>query len=499
MEPCAFWPLSRIMEVVSSKGDVLQLEKETLITVMKPKMVSVLSDLIAHEGDRQDFLLLCARVDATIRAWYHQEFEEMMQLYTLFDPVQGKKVLEQQNLDAVAVDRLEQRFVQLAFDVLKKSDFQILSDTEYEIATSGQYMLDLPIEVDQSKLDKKLISKYFSEHVSGGVPKYSTQYVIFRRGVGVDSFEGLFINEKMDMLLGRLWKQLLVLLRIEKPTPPAAKPKSVSICKKLDVSEPDVQPEEVQRIERSNIQSMELKPENILGNIKLQEPTFSKIIVLYRPATPPGPFSELGDRSIYIKQFDNIPMADMEIVLPEKKNPSLTPMDWVRFLMTGFTGLTALYGTLQKEISAAFAYTLLMACVGFLSKVYFTWQASIGKYRTAITLALYGKQLDSGRGTLLHLTSDVIDQEVKEIILGYFVLMTQGRSTKKELDKKCEELMQEEFKESVEFDVDEAMAKLLKFGIINRDAAGALTHQPLKRANEIIGVTTDEVVARYQN
>jgi hypothetical protein len=33
----------------------------------------------------------------------------------------------------------------------------------------------------------------------------------------------------------------------------------------------------------------------------------------------------------------------------------------------------------------------------------------------------------AGRGTLLHLCDDVIQQEVKEVILAYFVLMTQGK------------------------------------------------------------------------
>jgi hypothetical protein len=42
---------------------------------------------------------------------------------------------------------------------------------------------------------------------------------------------------------------------------------------------------------------------------------------------------------------------------------------------------------------------------------------------------MYDKQLDSGRGTLLHLCDDVIQQEVKEVILAYFILMTQGKAT----------------------------------------------------------------------
>lgn len=41
------------------------------------------------------------------------------------------------------------------------------------------------------------------------------------------------------------------------------------------------------------------------------------------------------------------------------------------------------------------------------------FQANLVLYQNLITKALYDKQLDSGRGTLLHLCDDVIQQEVR--------------------------------------------------------------------------------------
>lgn len=93
------------------------------------------------------------------------------------------------------------------------------------------------------------------------------------------------------------------------------------------------------------------------------------------------------ERGIYVKHFRNIPMADMEIVFvsyicrclsllwflkpseahalspslsqqfmdwwlsletlfpsqPEKKNPGLTPMDWVKFLVSAIVGLVRIF------------------------------------------------------------------------------------------------------------------------------------------------------------
>ena len=157
----------------------------------------------------------------------------------------------------------------------------------------------------------------------------------------------------------------------------------------------------------------------------------------------------------------------------------------------------AVYSSLEHELSLAVVATIGMAFLAYLSKVYATWQASISKYQNLLYHCMFDRHLDSGRGTLLNLCDEVIQQEVKEVIVAYFVLMTQGKATKEELDGRCEELLLEEFKEEVDFEVHDAITKLKKLGIARRDAAGYFTHQSLKAANDIIGVTTEELVALH--
>lgn len=45
------------------------------------------------------------------------------------------------------------------------------------------------------------------------------------------------------------------------------------------------------------------------------------------------------------------------------------------------------------------------------------FQQNMATYQNLITQSMYDKQLDSGRGTLLHLCDDVIQQEVSKINL----------------------------------------------------------------------------------
>ncbi|KAF3946878.1 hypothetical protein CMV_026904, partial [Castanea mollissima] len=63
------------------------------------------------DSDRAEFLKLCKRVEYTIRAWYLLQFEDLMQLYSLFDPVHGAQKLEQQKLSPAEIDSLEQNFL----------------------------------------------------------------------------------------------------------------------------------------------------------------------------------------------------------------------------------------------------------------------------------------------------------------------------------------------------------------------------------------------------
>ncbi|KAJ6338865.1 hypothetical protein OIU76_008346 [Salix suchowensis] len=85
-------------EMESKKKEMIRLERESVIPILKPKLIMTLADLIEHGSDRTEFLKLCKRVEYTIRAWYFLQFEDLMQLYSLFDPVSGAKKLEQQNL-----------------------------------------------------------------------------------------------------------------------------------------------------------------------------------------------------------------------------------------------------------------------------------------------------------------------------------------------------------------------------------------------------------------
>ncbi|XP_059449853.1 uncharacterized protein LOC132180885 [Corylus avellana] len=473
------------------KKEIIRLERESVIPILKPKLIMTLANLIEHNSDRTEFLKLCKRIEYTIRAWYLLQFEDLMQLYSLFDPVHGAQKLEQQNLSPEEIDVLEQNFLMYLFQVMDKSNFKITSDEEIDVALSGQYLLNLPIRVDESKLDKKLLKKYFAEHPHPNLPDFSDKYIIFRRGIGIDRTTDYFFMEKVDMIIARFWGYLLRLTRLEKLLKRSSRQHKEDPKKQEDINSEACADDLV--VERIRLENMELSVRNLLGKITIEEPTFDRIIVVYRRAST----KLRTERGIYVKHFKNIPMADMEIVLPEKKNPGLTPMDWVKFLVSAIVGLVAVFGSVEMPKGDLWViFAILSTVIGYCAKTYFTFQQNLATYQNLITQSMYDKQLDSGKGTLLHLCDDVIQQEVKEVMLSFFVLMEQGKATRQDLDVRCEELIREEFHESCNFDVDDAVQKLEKLGIIARDSVGRYYCIGLKRANEIIGTTTEELVLK---
>ncbi|KAL4577066.1 hypothetical protein LXL04_013167 [Taraxacum kok-saghyz] len=487
----------------NSKKEVIRLEREAVIPILKPRLIMALANLIdalvlkfqtkfsiaEHSSDRGEFLKLCKRVEYTIRAWYLLQFEDLMQLYSLFDPVQGARKLEQQNLSSQEIDVLEQNFLSYMFNVMEKSNFKICTNEEIAVAQSGKYLLNLPITVDESKIDKDLLKRYFADHHHDNLPDFADKVQGY-----ISLFDFPYKNYVLSYCILCIILQILIGKLFSRKS---SSTRVMSDLKKDDEITNDEFPDDLY-VERVRIENLNISLRSLMSKITIQEPTFDRIIVVYRRASGKGE----KERGIHVKHFKNIPMADMELVFPEKKNPSLTPMDWVKFLISAVVGLVAVVGSIETPQADFWVmFAILSAVAGYCAKIYFTFQANMVAYQSLITQSMYDKQLDSGKGTLLHLCDDVIQQEVKEVIISFFILMEQGKATLEDLDIQCEELIKEEFGATCNFDVDDAVHKLEKMGIVARDTIGRYYCVGLKRANEIIGITTEEIVmkARQEN
>lgn len=468
--------------------DIIKIQKEAVIQVRKQSLIQALaSSLEPH--DEKELKILGNRIDAAIRAWYKKPFEDMVFLYRMFDPFYGDDFIQDESLTSEELENAESRFMRFVFFIMNKANYKMVTDREYEVAVDGTYLLTVPVKVDDSKLDTGFLGRFFSRH-KVAKPSFADKYIIFRRGVGVHRSTDRFITQKIDMFLESIFQTILFLLSCGFKHRRSWAP----IVHDLREND-DVKDENSLSIERIHLDKCYLSPSFFWSKTTIQEPTFERVILLYRPKVDPA-HPELGERSVCIKHFRHIPMADMEIVLPEKKLPTLTLRDWISFSSTIVFGIAAVISAASASLSFAVVIAILGVFATYLYKLYYSWQKSMDTYRALLQSSMYDKQLDSGHATLLHLCDDVSNQEFKEVLVAYFILLTTGPAAKDDLDRRCEVFMEDKFGEDVEFDVEDAIFKLTHLKMIDLDQDGKYSAVPIHKATASIGETTDEIFGR---
>jgi len=96
---------------------------------------------------------------------------------------------------------------------------------------------------------------------------------------------------------------------------------------------------------------------------------------------------------------------------------------------------------------------------------------------------LYFKNLDNNTGVFYHLIDAAEEEETKEAILAYFFLLTEKQPlTQKELDERIEKWFESRWNTRINFEIDDALAKLDRLGLVNTRDGERLQCQPLKEA-----------------
>ena len=122
--------------------------------------------------------------------------------------------------------------------------------------------------------------------------------------------------------------------------------------------------------------------------------------------------------------------------------------------------------------------TLISVLGGKVAQSATALMAAQTRYAGAMAKEIQQKSDNSQVGMLMHLMESMEDQECKEMILSYCVLSANGKSmTLKEIDTKCEMLLHKRFGLSVDFDVEGAVVKLLREGLVEGSARACCTRR----------------------
>jgi hypothetical protein len=403
-------------------------------------------------------------------------------------------------LNPTAFEAASVDFVGEFCTTMADAEYTLLTQKEWELASAEDFLFTLPVRVDWSCHDKALLKTFLSKNpaLAAGLPQFSERALVFKRGTGLAKAKGLFIMQKIEMLLSMLIKEpLLAILGQKQPVFVNA---NSSDSKKTFGDGKTVEDRNASVIERLTLRR--LMPNifvlfrKLFSTLEIQEPTFKEVVLLYRMARPldddaAGPS---GCGPLIIKSYVDIPMADLEMIFPEKTvSVKLQEMIQNGIAIVVAIG-TLLWAFVTGEIWTKKMQTLLIACAGKLGQSYTAINVARTRYSGMMAKDLIQKSRNAQEGMLMHLLESMEDQEIKEMMLAFVILTVRGKSmTLKEIDIECEDFLRNVFGVDCDFDIEGSMIKLLREGLVEQRAGVLYAATPLKTALALLDNKWDNI------
>jgi hypothetical protein len=186
---------------------------------------------------------------------------------------------------------------------------------------------------------------------------------------------------------------------------------------------------------------------------------------------------------VYIKLFKNMPRSDVEMIFPNTK-VRFRLFDKVKFGVTASSGLgMGVFGTISKLAMLSNPYTLAAAVAG-LGGIALRQASNFMNQRTRymVVLAqnLYFHAMADNRGVMTLLADRAAEEDIKEEMLLYSVLAKErvNIANLRHVDEAIEQYLTTTFGIDVDFDVDDALARLKQEGIVTELPDGTLETLP---------------------
>ncbi|GKB22633.1 MAP protein, partial [Tanacetum coccineum] len=210
-----------------------------------------------------------------------------------------------------------------------------------------------------------------------------------------------------------------------------------------------------------------------LSRSVLQEPAFQELILLYTKETED---KESIDQApvLQLKIYEKIPIPDLPVIFPHKKL-SFRILDTVRLDIATVLGLLAYFINYKFENILSSPSAILLdviaasALVLYASRIVLGYKQTWDRYQLLVNRTLYEKTLASGFGSVHFLLDASEQQQYKEAILAYAILLkaegTQATFAESAQDQ-CERFMYDVFRKKVEMPIDKAVNTLMRLDLV---------------------------------
>ncbi|KAE8703616.1 putative plastid-lipid-associated protein 10 [Hibiscus syriacus] len=284
---------------------------------------------------------------------------------------------------------------------------------------------------------------------------------------------------------GRLLRKLLARVGFIAPTPETP----FQLDSDGSFSEPYLRPTFLSRISLSDIwrpatrkycgndvwKMLKTSVSILLSQSILQEPAFGELILLYTKDFADGDIEDNFEAQVLqLKIYERIPIPDLPVVFPHKKL-SFRIIDTVRLDIATILGLSAFLINYKFEDILASPSAIFLDAVAIIALIIYVSRVALGykqtwdRYQLLVNKTLYEKTLASGFGSVHFLLDASEQQQYKEAILTYAILLNTENGQAncyQQVGDRCERFIYDIFKQKVEMPVNKAVSTLVRLGLV---------------------------------
>eukprot|EP00038_Savillea_parva_P014210 m.10307 g.10307 ORF g.10307 m.10307 type:complete len:572 (-) comp2734_c0_seq1:1552-3267(-) len=475
---------------------------------------------VETEAEKCAIIDFCERMEALYALRNAMHREALRHSFALFCPTEDRKVSETELLEhgklhakeesyaergsdstQRRIEDEEDTFLRLLHMAFTKANFELLKQGEYDSGKQESFEVGVDMAMDTSKLDTAFIERLHTHMAHDDQFKAAAdvtkKVLVYHRGQGQATISGMFMMEKIDILLVEVWNlstwclitlvvkaltfmfdlrghlrrvrwlvntmvQSLLAHSDERGTGAATKESSYAPDNDDSVKRRIVYRSTLQRALRNNWLTL-------FAPVTLIEPTYREMVIVYRTKEVSQEAKTNGNiPHVDIKTFANVPMADFEIVLPAQRTITRAT-DVLKLIgVLGAAGMY-IYKSVQEEyINDPNAdvedvlvnlFPVLLGAATYASKAVTQWMNAQKKYNATVTKYLYEKSFANNHTVFTYLMDSIVYQELKESLLAYFFLWQHGAQTLVDLDDVVERFMKQ-LNEDVDFDAVDGLNKL---------------------------------------
>ena len=207
-------------------------------------------------------------------------------------------------------------------------------------------------------------------------------------------------------------------------------------------------------------------------------------------------------KGLHLRLFKIVPKLDLETIFPNT-SPQMRNLDKIKIfgpLIGGLVTLGLKFGPLlfgeETGVTSVSVLGGLLSALGmYILKSYMSYQKTREAYQTQVSKDLYFKGQANNAAVLNMIVDLSEEQEVKEALLAYIFLLVESgkRYNEEQLDDRIEGWLLDTFGYDIDFEVDDALDKLVDLRLLIKAEDETLSVLPIDEALAILDDYWDNI------